>query len=61
MSESELYRTLASGIGIPDLRWYGVETDYNVMVLDLLGPTLADLFAVLCSHSTSRGIATLKM
>ncbi len=28
------------GVGLPEVRWYGVEGDYNVMVIDLLGPSL---------------------
>jgi len=42
--ESKLYKILSGGVGIPYVRWYGVEGDYNVMVMDLLGPSLEDLF-----------------
>jgi len=38
--------------GIPDVRWFGVEGDYNVLVMDLLGPSLEDLFNF-CSRKLS--------
>jgi len=43
--ESKLYKILAGGVGIPNVHWFGVEGDYNVMVIDLLGPSLEDLFS----------------
>lgn len=39
-----LLQTLAGGVGVPFVRWYGIECDYNAMVIDLLGPSLEDLF-----------------
>jgi len=42
--ESKLYRILAGGVGIPNVLWYGVEGEYNAMVMDLCGPSLEDLF-----------------
>ncbi|XP_039018717.1 casein kinase 1-like protein 1 isoform X2 [Hibiscus syriacus] len=50
--ESKLYRILQGGTGIPNLRWFGVEGDYNVLVIDLLGPSLEDLFNF-CSRKLS--------
>eukprot|EP01135_Chromosphaera_perkinsii_P004735 Nk52_evm7s295 gene=Nk52_evmTU7s295 len=50
--ESKLYKILQGGVGIPNIRWYGVEGDYNVMVMDLLGPSLEDLFNF-CSRKFS--------
>ena len=31
-------------VGLPKLFYYAQEGDYNVMVIDLLGPSLEDLF-----------------
>ena len=42
--EARVYRALIGGVGIPFVRWFGTECDYNAMVLDLLGPSLEDLF-----------------
>jgi len=43
---------LSWAAGIPDIRWFGVEGDYNVLVMDLLGPSLEDLFNF-CSRKLS--------
>lgn len=50
--ESKLYRILQGGTGIPNVRWFGMEGDYNVLVMDLLGPSLEDLFNF-CSRKLS--------
>lgn len=50
--EAKLYKTLAGGAIVPKVHWYGAEGDYNVMVMDLLGPSLEELFNV-CSRKFS--------
>ncbi|KAJ1911865.1 serine/threonine protein kinase [Tieghemiomyces parasiticus] len=42
--EAKIYKNLAGGVGIPFVRHFGVEHQYNCMVIDLLGPSLEDLF-----------------
>ncbi|KAI9107026.1 hypothetical protein K1719_022554 [Acacia pycnantha] len=42
--EAKLYNALQGGSGIPSMKWYGIDGDNNVIVMDLLGPSLEDLF-----------------
>ncbi|CAH8864191.1 unnamed protein product [Trichobilharzia szidati] len=42
--EAKIYRLMQGGVGIPCFKWSGTEGDYNVLVLQLLGPSLEDLF-----------------
>jgi len=50
--ESKIYRMMQGGVGIPIVKWWGTEGDYNVMVMELLGPSLEDLFNF-CSRKFS--------
>jgi casein kinase 1 len=42
--EAKLYKIFEGTIGVPKMYHYGVEGDYNVLVMDLLGPSIEDLF-----------------
>uniref|UniRef100_A0A3B3IAK5 non-specific serine/threonine protein kinase n=1 Tax=Oryzias latipes TaxID=8090 RepID=A0A3B3IAK5_ORYLA len=50
--ESKFYKMMQGGVGIPFIKWCGAEGDYNVMVMELLGPSLEDLFNF-CSRKFS--------
>lgn len=52
MYESKVLRILQSVVGITKVWWFGTEGDYNIMVIDLLGPSLEDLFTH-CSRQFS--------
>lgn len=43
-TEVESYQTLSGGVGFPSVYWSGQQDEYRVMVFDLLGPSLEDLF-----------------
>eukprot|EP00831_Metopus_contortus_P024413 TRINITY_DN2129_c0_g1_i3.p1 TRINITY_DN2129_c0_g1~~TRINITY_DN2129_c0_g1_i3.p1 ORF type:complete len:256 (-),score=30.47 TRINITY_DN2129_c0_g1_i3:161-928(-) len=53
--EARVYKHLKGGEGIPQMYFAGEEGDYRVIVMDLLGPSIQDLFAY------SRGHFSLQM
>ncbi|KAH9800856.1 Casein kinase 1-like protein 3 [Citrus sinensis] len=50
--EAKLYNILQGGSGVPNIKWSGVDGEDNALVLDLLGPSLEDLF-VYCGRKFS--------
>jgi len=50
--ECKFYKMMQGGVGIPSVKWCGSEGDYNVLVMELLGPSLEDLFNF-CSRKFS--------
>lgn len=57
--ESKIYRVLQGGYGIPGVKWFGSEGDYNVLVIDLLGPSLEDLFNYCGKHFSLKTVLLL--
>lgn len=47
--EAHVYTALTGINGVPKMHWFGVTGDWSIMVLDLLGPSLDNLF-----HSCGR-------
>jgi len=43
-TEYKIYQMLAGGVGISRVYWFGRAGKHNALVLDLLGPSLRDLF-----------------
>ncbi|CAJ1973883.1 unnamed protein product [Sphenostylis stenocarpa] len=50
--EAKLYSILQGDSGVPSLKWCGTDGDNNVLVIDLLGRSLEDLF-VYCGRKFS--------
>jgi hypothetical protein len=49
---------MQGGVGIPQVKYYGTEGEFNVMVMELLGPSLEDLFNF-CNRQQIRTIFTV--
>lgn len=57
--ESKVYKTLMGGTGVPWIMWSGRQGDYNVMVIDLLGPSLEDIFKMCNRHFSLKTVLLL--
>lgn len=42
--EYHILKQLEGGVGIPGVHWFGRESTHHALVLDLLGPSLQDIF-----------------
>jgi len=41
--EAKIYMYLHGGVGIPNLLWCGIQKNYNILIMELLGKSLEDL------------------
>ena len=57
--ESRIYKTLQGGPGVPWMMWSGKKDGWNVMVIDLLGPSLEDLFRRCNRHFSLKTVLML--
>lgn len=57
--ESKVYEQLGAHAGLPTLIHYGTEKHFNAMVLDLLGPSLEDLFNLCKRNFTLKTVLML--
>jgi len=57
--EYMIYRILANGKGIPHVHWFGRVGKYNALVMDVLGPSLHDLFKFCKCKFTLRTVLLL--
>ena len=42
--ENKVYSAFQGGPGIPKIYWYGKQGNYNILVMETLGPSLEDIF-----------------
>ena len=44
IQESKIYKIVSGSVGFAETYWYGIEGDYNVLVMELLGKSLETIF-----------------
>lgn len=52
-NEVEVYKLLDRGKYAPKMHWHGTEAGYNIIVMDLMGPSLEALFQTHCNKQMS--------
>lgn len=57
--EFTLYKRLKRQRGFPRAYWYGRSTEYKVLVFELLGPSLEDVFYFCEKHFTIKTVSML--
>lgn len=57
--ETKIYKTLSGAPGVPWIMWSGKAGDFNVMVIDLLGPSLEELFRMCNRHFSLKTVLLL--
>lgn len=57
--EARLIRLLQGGPGLPQVHWYGTEGAYNILVMELLGPSLEDLLNTCNKHLSLKTVLML--
>lgn len=55
-AEHEIYQQLKECHAVPKVHWFGTESTYNTLVVDLLGPSLEDLLNM---HGRSFSLKTI--
>jgi len=57
--EAKILRRLQGAPGFATLHYWNAEGDYNVMVMDMLGPSLKDLFYMCCQKFSMKTVLLL--
>jgi len=52
IEEAKLLKEFVGEVGFPQFLWFGLEGDYYIMAIELLGPSLEDLY-VYCGKKLS--------
>lgn len=50
LNEARILKSFEGKERFPSFKWYGEEGEFNVLIMDLLGPSLEDLFLYCDQH-----------